>query len=641
MATKSTQLTDPEYQARLEEAYQKLVESLDQRKKQFFDPTWLAAAQAFATPSKTGSSFETLGRVAGAVGKSQEEEAKRDIELNKAKFDINKELLALNQQQKRTQFGMSELAETPTEQPAAGALPGQPAAGALPGQPPVGGGALASAVGAAPGITSRPLEVATQGELPPFTPTKNESEPRPDLVFKPYKPPPAAAPPAGALPAAAPPSATSSTALPPPEDLRWGMTPAGRKVARAAFAEGLSFADSVKRGQEHDAAIQKRINDRENLRLEEEKLKVSQGELGVKQENLKISADELKIKQGQLDNAVEGTTQGNYKIVGNALVDLRTGRPVYIGGGTTLRIGNDTYTVNPDQADAYVNAARTGDTATVKRIGSEIMGLPGTPGKTPVKSDEQKLREKLDEEADRKAKTELKIERTKAEQKRQEDLVAKIPAIKEQKNDTRTLIEIFNKKEVQNVLGPTAKPGVRAAIGELVSGGLNVGGYQVAITNFDKAIVQVEAPKEVIDQLNVAGSLLRRAELLNSQTYLKGQGTVTNMERAIVQDINGIVYKDPPNALLYKSQFAYAQANMNERYIKTFQSWRDKNPDGTIEQFNRSKAYDTIESDYLDDLKNIKKSIGLNPAPVAAPRSESTVTEIQNKLRNYANRTTP
>jgi hypothetical protein len=247
-------------------------------------------------------------------------------------------------------------------------------------------------------------------------------------------------------------------------------------------------------------------------------------------------------------------------------------------------------------------------------------------------------REEAQRASDLKVQETVKIEKLKAEQKRQEDLVSKIPALREQKNDTKTLIDIFNKKDVQKVLGPTAKPGVRSAIGELVSGGLNVGGYQVAITNFDKAIVQVDAPKEVIDQLNVAGSLLRRAELLNSQTYLKGQGTVTNMERAIVQDINGLVYKDPPNALLFKSQLAYAQANMNERYIKTFQSWRDKNPEGTIEQFNRSKAYDTIENDYSEDLKKIKKSIGVGPMPVEKPKDEATLTTVRNKLQGYANK---
>ena len=616
MATKSAAITDPELQSRMEEAYQKLVESLDQRKNRFFDPTYLSAAQAFATPTKTGSAFEALGNVAGAVGKSQDEEAKREFEINKSKFDINKELLALNQQQKRQQFGMGELGDI---QP----TPAAPAAGALPGQPPAEGGALTSAVGAAPspGIKTTPLELEPQGNLPPMQPIKTPGTPQPELVTKPAPPPLAAAvppPAAGALPAAAPPP----SAVPPPEDLRWGMTPAGRKIARAAFGEGASFADSVKRGQEHDAAIQKRINDAEELR--------------IKNANLGISQKELDIKQGTLDDAKKKTEQGKYVKVGKTIVDTETKQPVYIEGDNEVIIGGKTYPTNPAVATQFANAQLNGNTAEVDRLGQEIMGIK--PGTTGVLSKEDKESRKRQEEADVETKKQVKIDQLKAEQRRQEELVSKIPALKEQKNDTKTLIEIFNKKDVQKVLGPTANPGVKAAIGEVVSGGLNVGGYQVAITNFDKAIVQVEAPKEVIDQLNVAGSLLRKAELLNAKTYLKGEGTVTNMERAIVQDINGLVYKDPPNALLFKSQLAYAQANMNERYIKTFQSWRDKNPEGTIEQFNRSKAYDTIENDYSEDLKKIKKSIGLGPKPTEKPKDEATLTTVRNKLQGYANK---
>lgn len=612
MATKSTSITDPELQSRMEEAYQKLVDSLDQRKNRFFDPTWLAAAQAFAKPASTGSAFEALGNVAGAVGKSQEEESKREFELNKAKFDINKELLALNQQQKRQQFGMSELGETPP-------TPVTPAAGALPGQPPAEGGALTSAVTAQPvtGITAGPLINEPQGALPPFQPTKTPGTPQPELVTKPVPPPPLAAPaapPAGALPPPA--SAAAPSVVPPPEDLgKWGMTKAGRDVARAAFGEGASFADAVEKGQKFDERVAKRGNEARDI--------------AVKEAKLKLDAESL-------ENEKARTKQGRYIKLGSAIVDSETMQPVFFEGGNEVRVNGKPFVTNPWLATQFANAQLKGDGEAVDRLGKEIMNVK--PGAPMGLSKPEEATKAAEEAAQREIRKEVEKEKLKAEQKRQEELVSKIPALKEQKNDTKTLIEIFNKKDVQKVLGPTANPGIKAAIGEVVSGGLNVGGYQVAITNFDKAIVQMDAPKEVIDQLNVAGSLLRRAELLNSQTYLKGQGTVTNMERAIVQDINGLVYKDPPNALLFKSQLAYAQANMNERYIKTFQSWRDKNPEGTIELFNRSKAYDTIESDYSDDLKKIKKSIGLGPMPTEKPKDEATLTKVRNKLQGYANK---
>jgi len=612
MATKSPALTDPELQTRLEEAYQKLVDSLDERKNRFFDPSYLAAAQAFLTPTKTGSAFEALGNVAGAVGKSQDEEAKREFEINKAKFDINKELLAISQQRKMQELGISALGG---EQPA----PAPPPSGALPGPTPTTeGGALTSAA-PAPGIKQTPLQLEPQGNLPP--PIKTAGTPQPELLTKPIPIPaalPAAAPPAAAPPAAAPPAGALAAQAEAAPSLM-GLTEDGKKIARLALSQGAPIADAFKKGADYDAVIQKRMIDARDIAVKEAKLKVD---------------------QGQLEDAVNKTKQGNLVKTEDGIVDISSGTPrlVLARGGNSIVFNGKTYDTDPATASEFNNAVLNKNSQKVGEIFANITNATGKPGAPKVLSQGERDVQKAQELADIEAKKQVNIDKQKAEQKRQEDLVSKIPALREQKNDTKTLIDIFNKKDVQKVLGPTAKPGVRAAIGELVSGGLNVGGYQVAITNFDKAIVQVDAPKEVIDQLNVAGSLLRRAELLNSQTYLKGQGTVTNMERAIVQDINGLVYKDPPNALLFKSQLAYAQANMNERYIKTFQSWRDKNPEGTIEQFNRSKAYDTIENDYSEDLKKIKKSIGLGPMPTEKPKDEAVLTTVRSKLKDYANK---
>jgi hypothetical protein len=616
MANKSTAITDPDYQARLEEAYQKLVESLDERKNRVFDPTWMAAAQAFATPSRTGSAFEAIGRVAGAVGKSQEEEAKKEFELNKAKFDINKELLTISQQRKMQEMGMAALGgEQPTQ-------PTPPAAGALPGQPPAEGGALTSAVGAAPvpGIKQTPLELEPQGNLPPMQPIKTAGVPQPELVTKPVPPPSEPPPPlAGALPA---PAVTSPGLM--------GLTKDGQKIAQLALSQGVPIADAFKKGADYDTTIANRIN----------------------------SAEKLKIEQGTL-------AQGNIRTLQDGtVIDMSSGKPevIHNAGSKEINIGGEPFLSDPVITSRYLGALsknnvqeseRLARLITKNRFGSPLsqaqepaaVTAPAAQGTTteskpaPVGESVRERTERLArEDAERASKLKIqetvKIDQLKAEQKRQEELVSRMDAIKTQKNDTKTLIEIFNKKDVQKVLGPTAKPGVKAAIGELVSGGLNVGGYSVAIANFDKAIVNMGATQEVIDQLNVAGSLLSKAELLNARTYLKGEGTVTNMERGIVKDINGLAYKDPANALLFKSQLAYAQSNMNERYIKTFQSWRDKNPDGTIEQFNRTKAYNTIESDYHDELKKINKTIGLGTKPTEAPKKESGLTAARNKINS-------
>ena len=49
-------------------AQQEARDILEQRNNRLFDPTYLAMAQGFFAPTKTGSFGESLGNVAGMVG---------------------------------------------------------------------------------------------------------------------------------------------------------------------------------------------------------------------------------------------------------------------------------------------------------------------------------------------------------------------------------------------------------------------------------------------------------------------------------------------------------------------------------------------------------------------------------------------
>jgi len=81
-----------------EEALTRLSTALDQRKNRFFDPRYLAAAQAFLTPTKTGSFFEALGTAAGAVGQAQEGLMKEEQDIAKLGVDVASQRIALQRQ---------------------------------------------------------------------------------------------------------------------------------------------------------------------------------------------------------------------------------------------------------------------------------------------------------------------------------------------------------------------------------------------------------------------------------------------------------------------------------------------------------------------------------------------------------------
>jgi len=135
-----------------QDAYNQLISAIDARQeKPAFDPTWLAAAQGFLAPKKTGSFFESLGNVAGNVAKAQEAEQNRALETAKARLD----LAGMGVQQANQQATARELARRagiggePSGEPAgtpSGGLAGAPSgnfsgapsatlAGNLSGQP--------------------------------------------------------------------------------------------------------------------------------------------------------------------------------------------------------------------------------------------------------------------------------------------------------------------------------------------------------------------------------------------------------------------------------------------------------------------------------------------------------------------------
>lgn len=99
MATKaplSLYAEDPEDQEIVQQyrdSQKMLLDSLENR-KQLFDPTLLAMAQGFLSPTKTGSFGEALGNVAAQVAPVQEAENKRAQELAKMRFDMAQQNLA-------------------------------------------------------------------------------------------------------------------------------------------------------------------------------------------------------------------------------------------------------------------------------------------------------------------------------------------------------------------------------------------------------------------------------------------------------------------------------------------------------------------------------------------------------------------
>lgn len=139
------------------DAQKMLLESLEGR-KQLFDPTLMAIAQGFLSPTRTGSFGEVLGNVATQIGPVQAAEERRAQELAKMRYELAQQNLAATQATSGEAMFRSLLGR------GAPGVAGAPEAG-LPSAP----GAPAAGTSGAPGAPGAPVAGAAPGaaQVPP------------------------------------------------------------------------------------------------------------------------------------------------------------------------------------------------------------------------------------------------------------------------------------------------------------------------------------------------------------------------------------------------------------------------------------------------------------------------------------------
>jgi hypothetical protein len=160
------------------DARKRANDAFEERQNRLIDPVYLAMAQGFLAPTKTGSFGESLGNVAAAVGPAQSAEDKRIMEMAKMRLDMATQGLSTEIQTKQAEMKQRLInedlgVESPYAKPPVApqvapqtSAPPAPPAGALPSgnQPPVG----ATAVVPAPLSVAQtsPVRDATPPQIP-------------------------------------------------------------------------------------------------------------------------------------------------------------------------------------------------------------------------------------------------------------------------------------------------------------------------------------------------------------------------------------------------------------------------------------------------------------------------------------------
>jgi hypothetical protein len=468
-------------------AQQEARDILEQRNNRLFDPTYLAMAQGFFAPTKTGSFGESLGNVAGMVGPAQQAEEKRTMDMAKMRMELAQQGLqtsiqAQNAEQDQAAFN-ARAYKAPTAQPAA------PVAG----MPPPVAPPAAPAPAPAPQPTSGAL---AQAAPPPVAPAVA---------------PPAAPP--SPLAQAAPPVAPPAPQLPPQP-----AQPSGQQLFPAQpttwDAEETEFASRMRRAGKPMGEIMKEIDEarRKNIIVNE------RGATNIKTGQVFAPVDPTPTEVRLPD----GTTHITTKTMASRLAGAQAGG-------------------NAEEYFKIVDQIQKGMTRPTPAA-STTQSAPA-----PVVAPVGRPRTKEEEEA---SAAQSKAESTKTGEGRVARTSAVLDAVKAAE-DTRIIAQsakdVINQPNSDLFMGIFEKPKIKTALAKMVEDTVFAPtNFREAITSMNIALSVPRNPDEnnkdymarkqdVMDRYIEATTLMAQAKFAAS-LLSKGQGTITDGERKLFAD---------------------------------------------------------------------------------------------------------
>jgi hypothetical protein len=162
-------------------------------------------------------------------------------------------------------------------------------------------------------------------------------------------------------------------------------------------------------------------------------------------------------------------------------------------------------------------------------------------------------------------------------------------------------------KQSPNYFGIFARPGVTAAIGNLIkegiqtpNGSLNLAGFEDSMRKLMPGVTQKD-----LDNATKAATELAEIELAFTRLYLAKQGAVTEGERKIVRAIPGTT-SSSPEVLKTRMELLKSRAQFDIDVADAFRQWQDKNPGRSYLDFERkSEAYKDVKKSFEEQTEKI------------------------------------
>ena len=188
--------------------------------------------------------------------------------------------------------------------------------------------------------------------------------------------------------------------------------------------------------------------------------------------------------------------------------------------------------------------------------------------------------------------------------------------------------------KTKEIFGVFAKPGILNALGTIVAEGARVGNYSISLPSVENAMRKAGATDEEIAAAAVAARIFAQNELGFRRMFLSGQGSVSNMEGAVIPRFSGDL-SDSARAAQAKAEMTKARAELDAAAARMLREWESRpiNAKKNFSDYEDSKEYNSLLDGYDAKLKKIMEvyfpgekfnTPANRPAGVAPKRSSAS-----------------
>jgi hypothetical protein len=212
------------------------------------------------------------------------------------------------------------------------------------------------------------------------------------------------------------------------------------------------------------------------------------------------------------------------------------------------------------------------------------------------------------------------------ETKRGEILQARESSI-ETGNALGRIESLLNTPEGNRAVGIFNKPGVVSAFGKILQEGIQAGNFgSVSFKGLEDAVRSAGGDQPTIDAAQKLARDFAQMQLNIAKRDLKGQGAVSDNERAIVAKVTGNT-ANSPEVLKDFTRWNRVRNTFDKQVGDALQDWEKSNPGQSYTKFKESKEYKKLENDYIAKTDAMAAKMNLTSSKASSSDTSSKVNE--------------